>query len=57
MTIAQYKAYFKEYGDKGFKLAYLNGYTEGGKPMLSGVWYKTTSYGSYIAKHYQTSTE
>lgn len=55
MTLAQYKTFFKQYGDQGFSLVYLNGYTQGGQPRLSGIWYKKPPFGAYLAKHYLTA--
>jgi Bacterial tandem repeat domain 1/Peptidase family M23 len=57
LSLADYKAKFKEYGDDGFKLVYINGYNQGGSPKLSAIWYKTTPFGSYIAKHYLTAAD
>jgi murein DD-endopeptidase MepM/ murein hydrolase activator NlpD len=52
MTLAEYKQLFDEYGKDGFELVYLNGYNDGGTPMLSGIWYKNAPYSSYWAKHH-----
>ncbi len=58
MTLQQYKDYFKDYTDKqGFKLVYLNGYTQNGQPRLSGIWYKNApGYNSWQAKHFLTAS-
>jgi murein DD-endopeptidase MepM/ murein hydrolase activator NlpD len=56
MTLQQYKDYFKDYSDtQKLKLVYLNAYTKGGVPMLSGIWYKNApNYASWWAKHHLT---
>jgi hypothetical protein len=56
MTLSQYKSLFDQYKGKGFKLVYLDGYTEKGQPRLSGIWYKTVPYGSYWAKHHLSAS-
>jgi hypothetical protein len=43
-----------QYKNQGFKLVYLDGYTQKGQPRLSGIWYKTVPYASYWAKHHLT---
>jgi hypothetical protein len=57
MTLQQYKDFFKDYTDnQGFKLVYLNGYTEGAEPMLSGIWYRNAAnYSAWWAKHHLSS--
>lgn len=57
LSLDQYKEKFKQYGDQGFKLVYLNGYVQSGKPMLSAIWYKTAPFGAYIAKHHLTGAD
>lgn len=54
MTLDQYKTLFNQYKNQGFKLVYLDGYTQKGQPRLSGIWYKTVPYASYWAKHHLT---
>jgi murein DD-endopeptidase MepM/ murein hydrolase activator NlpD len=57
MTPDEYQSYFTQYGNEGFKLVYVNGYSLGGKPMLSAIWYKNTAFGGYIARHALTAAQ
>lgn len=50
LTQATFQKHFDDYGKQGFKLVYVNGYSHGG-PKLSAIWYKNTSFGSYVARH------
>jgi hypothetical protein len=55
MTLQQYQSLFNQYKSEGFKLVYLDGYTQKGQPLLSGIWYKNVPYSSYWAKHHLTA--
>jgi hypothetical protein len=59
MDLQAFKDAFKEYTDtKKFKLVYLDAYTKGGKPRLSGIWYKNApDYNSWWEKHHLSGSE
>lgn len=52
MTLQGFQDAFDQFTNKEkFKLVYLDGYVHGGKPMLSGIWYKNQpNYNSWWEK-------
>jgi hypothetical protein len=58
MTLQEYKTFFAEYSDKQkFRLVYLNAFVQNGKPLLSGIWYKTApGFNTWWAKHHLTGS-
>jgi murein DD-endopeptidase MepM/ murein hydrolase activator NlpD len=54
MTLQEFKDAFDQYTNREkFKLIYLDGYVHGGKPSLSGIWYKNQSnYNSWWEKYH-----
>ena len=59
MDLQAFKDAFKDYTDtKKFKLVYLDAYVKGGKPRLSGIWYKNApDYNSWWEKHHLSSSQ
>ncbi|MDC8001628.1 peptidoglycan DD-metalloendopeptidase family protein [Aequorivita todarodis] len=59
MDLQAFKNYFKEYTDtKKFKLVYLDAYVKGGKPYLSGIWYKNApDYNAWWEKHHLSGSQ
>ncbi|CAM3458705.1 peptidoglycan DD-metalloendopeptidase family protein [Aequorivita lipolytica] len=59
MDLQAFKDAFKDYTDKKkFKLVYLDAYLKGGKPRLSGIWYKNApDYNSWWEKHHLSGTQ
>ncbi len=59
MDLQAFKDAFKEYTDKKkFKLIYLDAYLKGGKPRLSGIWYKNApDYNSWWEKHHLSGSQ
>jgi len=59
MDLQAFKNYFKDYSEKKkFKLVYLDAYVKGGKPQLSGIWYKNApDYNTWWEKHHLSSTQ
>lgn len=59
MDMQAFKDAFKDYTDKQkFKLVYLDAYTKGGKPRLSGIWYKNApDYNSWWEKHHLSGSQ
>jgi len=59
MTLQGFKDAFKDYTDKKkFKLVYLDAYVKGGKPRLSGIWYKNApDYNSWWEKHHLSGSQ
>jgi hypothetical protein len=59
MTLQGFKDAFKDYTDKKkFKLVYLDAYVKGGKPRLSGIWYKNApDYNSWWEKHHLSGAQ
>jgi hypothetical protein len=56
MTPSEYQTLFSRHHREGFKLAYLNAYSQGGQPRLSGIWYRVTPFGRYLAKAQLTAS-
>lgn len=59
MTLQGFKDAFMDYTDKKkFKLVYLDAYVKGGKPRLSGIWYKNApDYNSWWEKHHLSGSQ
>jgi hypothetical protein len=59
MSLQQFKEAFDQYTNKEkFKLVYLDAYHIGGKPGLSGIWYKNApNYNSWWEKHHLSASQ
>ncbi len=59
MSLQGFQDAFNQFTNKEkFKLVYLDAYVLGGKPMLSGIWYKNApSYNSWWEKPYLTAAQ
>ncbi|MBZ0098744.1 MAG: hypothetical protein K8F30_06650, partial [Taibaiella sp.] len=59
MTLQEFGDAFKQYTDKEkFKLVYLDAYIKGGKPRLSGIWYKNQpNYNSWWEKYHLSANQ
>ncbi|MCH5599619.1 hypothetical protein [Niabella ginsengisoli] len=59
MTLSEFVAAFDQYTNKEkFKLVYLDAYIRGGKPVLSGIWYKTApNFNSWYEKYNKTAAQ
>lgn len=59
MTLQEFGDAFKQYTDKEkFKLVYLDAYIKGGKPRLSGIWYKNQpNYNTWWEKYHLSANQ
>ncbi|MEP6951150.1 MAG: peptidoglycan DD-metalloendopeptidase family protein, partial [Ginsengibacter sp.] len=59
MTLQDFVNAFEQYTNKEkFKLVYLDGYVKGGKPGLSGIWYKNApDYNSWWEKYHLSGSQ
>jgi hypothetical protein len=56
MTPSEYRTLLSKHHREGFKLVYLNAHSQGGRPRLSGIWYRVTPFGGTLAKSRLTAS-
>ncbi|MBL8008318.1 MAG: peptidoglycan DD-metalloendopeptidase family protein [Ignavibacteria bacterium] len=59
MSLKEFTDAFKQYSDKEkFKIAYLDAYVKGGKPVISCIWYKNIpGYNSWWEKYHLNESQ